>query len=90
MISCPSLLSLLLPRPPCAFVEAQSRLSLTAVPAKNLSNLHPPQWKSHRMKMFKKHRAVAWTGFSFLTCKRHISARCQGPVVTVAPSQQKL
>lgn len=40
--------------------------------------------------MFKKHRAVAWTGFSFLTCKRHISARCQGPVVTAAPSQQKL
>lgn len=55
-----------------------------------LHSLQPPPWKSHRKKMFRKNRTVAWSGFRFLTFKMHIVPECQGPVVTTAPSQKKL
>ena len=40
--------------------------------------------------MFEKNRTVAWSHFSFLTFKTHIIPKCQGSVVTKAPSQKTL
>lgn len=40
--------------------------------------------------MFKKNRTVAWSHFNFLTFKTHIIPKCQGSVVTKAPSQKTL